>query len=159
MERKLEAFEVWRWRRMVRVSWMERRTNYSIFEEVGKETRLLGLQMSLMSHVMRREKLENLSLTGKISGERGRGRPRMKYMVVLRWQWEEDWGPERCCRWRETEKSGNPWSPASSRIRNFGKKMVSCSVSNNFQPLNSPEQKLADFLVIKRTAEVKCRIR
>ena len=88
MERKLEAFEVWCWRRMMRVSWTERRTNDSIFEEIGKERELLRTirrrQMRFLGHVMRREQLENLSLTGRISGERGRGRPRMKYLDGLK---------------------------------------------------------------------------
>ena len=88
MERKLEAFEVWCWRRMMRVSWTERRTNDSIFEEIGRERELLRTirkrQMRFLGHVMRREQLENLSLTGRISGERGRGRPRMKYLDGLR---------------------------------------------------------------------------
>ena len=88
MERRLEAFEVWCWRRMMRVSWMERRTNVSIFEEIGRERELLRSirrrQMRFLGHVMRREQLENVSLTGRISGARGRGRPRIKYMDGLR---------------------------------------------------------------------------
>ena len=88
MERKLEAFEVWCWRRIMRVSWMERRTNDSIFEEIGKERELLRTirrrQMRFLGHVMRREQLENLSLTGRVSGRRGRGRPRVKYMDGLK---------------------------------------------------------------------------
>ena len=88
MEKRLEAFEVWCWRRMMRVSWTERRTNESIFEEIGKERELLRTirrrQMRFLGHVMRREQLENLSLTGRICGERGRGRPRVKYMDGLK---------------------------------------------------------------------------
>ena len=63
---------------------MERKTNDSILEEIGKERELLRVlrrrQIRLLGHVMRREQLENLSLTGRVSGERGRGKPRMKYM-------------------------------------------------------------------------------
>ena len=87
MERKVEAFEVWCWRRMTRVTWTERRTNYSIFEEIGKERELLRTirrQMRFLGQVIRRKQLEKLSLAGRISGERGRGRPRMKHLDGLK---------------------------------------------------------------------------
>ena len=68
----------------MRVSWTERRTNDSIFGDIGGERELLRTirrrQMRFLGHVMRREQIENLSLTGRIPGERGRGRPRMKYL-------------------------------------------------------------------------------
>ena len=66
----------------MRVSWMGRRTNYYTHEEIRKERELLRIitrkKMKLLCHVMRRKKLENLSLTGRSSG--GRGRSCMKYM-------------------------------------------------------------------------------
>ena len=84
MEKRLEAFEMWCWRRMLRVSWVERRTNESIFQEIGMRRELLitirRRQLGFLGHVLRREGLENLSLTGRIAGSRGRGRPRIKYM-------------------------------------------------------------------------------
>ena len=84
MEKRLEAFEMWCWRRMLRVSWTERRTNESILEEIGKQRELMRTikkrQLGFLGHVFRKESLENLSLTGKIDGSRGRGRPRIKYM-------------------------------------------------------------------------------
>ena len=73
---------------MFRVSWVERRTNESILQEVGKRRELLRTikrrQLGFLGHVMRREALENLSLTGKIAGSRGRGRPRIKYMDAIK---------------------------------------------------------------------------
>ena len=84
MERRLEAFEMWCWRRMLRISWMERRTNDSILEELGKQREMIKTirrrQLGFLGHALRREALENLSLTGRIPGTRARGRPRMKYM-------------------------------------------------------------------------------
>ena len=84
MEKRLEAFEMWCWRRMLRISWTERRTNESILVEISKQRELLKIirrrQLGFLGHVLRREALENISLTGRIHGSRGRGRPRIKYM-------------------------------------------------------------------------------
>ena len=83
-EERLEAFEIWCWRRMLSVSWVERMTNESILEEIGKKRELLTTirrrQLRFLGHILRREDLKNLSLTGKIVGLRGRGRPRIKCM-------------------------------------------------------------------------------
>ena len=72
----------------MKVSWTERRTNESILEEIGKRRELLDLirtrQLRFLGHVMREEELENLCITGKICGDRGRGRPRLKYMDSVR---------------------------------------------------------------------------
>ena len=88
MERRLEAFEMWCYRRMMRVSWTERRTNQSILDEIQRSRELMKniqkRQLGFLGHVLRREELENLSLTGRIDGQRGRGRPRVKYMDGLR---------------------------------------------------------------------------
>ena len=68
----------------MRISWTERRTNESVLQEIGKPRELLKTirkrQLSFLGHALRREALENLSITGRISGSRGRGRPRIKYM-------------------------------------------------------------------------------
>ena len=88
MERRLEAFEMWCWRRMMRVSWTERRTNESILDEIQGSRELMKnirkRQLGFLGHVLRREEIENLSLTGKIDGLRGRGRPRVKYMDSIK---------------------------------------------------------------------------
>ena len=84
MEERLEAFEMWCWRRMMRVSWTERRSNESILDEIQRSREMMkGIrkrQLGFLGHVLRREEMENLSLTGRIDGQRGRGRPRVKYM-------------------------------------------------------------------------------
>ena len=88
MEGRLEAMEMWCWRRMLRVSWTEKRTNGSILDEIDKERELLEnirrRQLRFLGHVIRRDQLENLSLTGRVEGSRGRGRPRLKYMDSLK---------------------------------------------------------------------------
>ena len=87
-EKRLEAFEIWCWRRMLRVSWVGRKTNESILEEIGKKREMLRMirirQLGFLGHILRKEALENLSLTGKIARSRGRGRPRKKYMDGIR---------------------------------------------------------------------------
>ena len=84
MELRLEAMEMWCWRRMMRVSWTERRSNASILETIGGRRELLATvrqrQMTFLGHVIRADGLENLTITGRIAGSRSRGRPRMKYV-------------------------------------------------------------------------------
>ena len=84
MEERLEAMEMWCWRRMLRVSWVERRSNASILEAIGSGRELMAAlrkrQMGFLGHVMREDGLENLAMTGRIAGSRGRGRPRKKYL-------------------------------------------------------------------------------
>ena len=84
MEKRLEAMEMWCWRRMLRVSWTERRTNVNILEAIESGRELMAIlrkrQMGFLGHVMRAGGLENLAMTGRISGSRGRGRPRKKYL-------------------------------------------------------------------------------
>ena len=84
MEKRLEAMEMWCWRRMLRVSWTERRTNVNILEAIESGRELMAVlrkrQMGFLGHVMRASGLENLAMTGRISGSRGRGRPRKKYL-------------------------------------------------------------------------------
>ena len=68
-------FKIWSWRSMLRVSWVERRTNDSILEEIGKTRELLRMimrrQLEFLGHTLRREALENFRLTVKIAGSRG----------------------------------------------------------------------------------------
>ena len=86
-EQRLQAAEMWFWRRMLKVSWTERRTNEEVLHRVSVGRELLSSvkdrQMCFLGHVMRRQQLEHLSLTGKIEGRRPRGRPRQKYLDGL----------------------------------------------------------------------------
>ena len=86
-EKRLQAAEMWFWRRMLKISWTERRTNEEVLERVGIGRELLTSvrtrQMRFVGHEIRRGELEHLSLTGKIDGRRTRGRPRQKFMDGL----------------------------------------------------------------------------
>ena len=88
MEQRLEAMEMWCWRRMLRVGRVERRSNASILESIRGRRELLAVvrkrQMTFLGHVMRADGLENLAMTGRIAGSRSRGRPRKKYLDKMK---------------------------------------------------------------------------
>ena len=88
MEKRLEAAEMWMWRRVLNVSWTERVRNERILERMGTERELLTTirrrQLQFLGHVLRLEGLEHLCLTGRIEGVRARGRQREKFMDGIR---------------------------------------------------------------------------
>ena len=80
---RIYAFELWCWRRLLRVPWAARRSNQSILEEISPGCSLEGLMLKLklqyLSHVMRRvDSLEKTLMLGGIGGRRRRGRQRMR---------------------------------------------------------------------------------
>ena len=75
---KIDAFELWCWRRLLRVPWTARRSNQSILKEIGSAYSLEGLMLKLklqyFGHLMRRtNSLEKTLMLGKIEGRRRRG--------------------------------------------------------------------------------------
>ena len=80
---RADAFELWCWRRLLRVPWTARRSNQSILKEISPEYSLEGLRPKLklqyFGHLMRRaDSLEKTLILGKIEGRRRRGRQRMR---------------------------------------------------------------------------------
>ena len=80
-----DAFELWCWRRLLRVLWTTRRSNQSILKEISPEYSLEGLMMKLklqyFGHLMRRtDSLEKTLMLGKTEGRRKRGRQRMRWL-------------------------------------------------------------------------------
>ena len=76
--RRIDAFELWCWRRLLRVSWTARKSNQSILKEISPEYSLEGVMLKLklqyFGHLMRRaDSLEKTSMMGKIEGRRRRG--------------------------------------------------------------------------------------
>ena len=76
--RRIDAFELWCWRRLLRVPWTARRSNQSILEEISPEISLEGIMLKLklqyFGHVMRRvDSLEKTLMLGGIGGRRRRG--------------------------------------------------------------------------------------
>ena len=81
---KIDAFELWCWRRFLRVPWTARRTTHSILKEISPGYSLEGLMLKLklqyFGHLMRRvDSLEKTLMLGGIGGRRGRGRQRMRW--------------------------------------------------------------------------------
>ena len=79
---RIDAFELWCWRRLLRVPWTARRSNHSILKEISPEYSLEGLMLKLIQyfgHLMRRiDSLEKTWMLVKIEGRRRRGRQRMR---------------------------------------------------------------------------------
>ena len=83
--RRMDAFELWCWRRLLRVPWTARRSNQSILKEISPEYSLEGLMLKLklqyFGHLMQRnDSFENTLMLGKIEGRRRRGRQRMRWL-------------------------------------------------------------------------------
>ena len=81
--RRIDAFELWCWRRLLRVPWTARRSNQSILKEMSPGISLEGMMLKLKlqdsGHLMRRvDSLEKTFMLGGIGGRRRRGRPRMR---------------------------------------------------------------------------------
>ena len=83
--RRIDAFELWCWRRLFRVPWTARRSNQSILKEVSPGCSLEGLMLKLklqyFGHLMQRvDSLEKTLMLGGIGGRRKRGRQRMRWL-------------------------------------------------------------------------------
>ena len=81
----IDAFELWCWRRLLRVPWTTRRCNQSILKEISSGCSLKGLMLKLkfqyFFHLMRRaDSFEKTLMLGKIEGRRRRGRQRMRWL-------------------------------------------------------------------------------
>ena len=83
--RRIDAFELWCWRRLLRVPWTARRSNQSILKEISPEYSLeelmLKLKLQYLSHLMwRTDSLEKTLMLGKTEGRKRRGRQRMRWL-------------------------------------------------------------------------------
>ena len=78
---RIDAFELWCWRRLLRVPWTARRSNQSILKEISLECSLEGLMLKLQyfGHLMQRtDSFEKMLMLGKIEGRKRRGQQRMR---------------------------------------------------------------------------------
>ena len=83
--RRIDAFELWCWRRLLRIPWIAKRSNHSILKEISPGCSLEGLMLKLklqyFGHLMRRvDSLEKTLMLGKIEGRRRWGRQRMRWL-------------------------------------------------------------------------------
>ena len=82
--RRIDAFELWGWRKLLRVPWTARRSNQSILKispGISLEGMMLKLKLQYFGHLMQRvDSLEKTLMLGKIGGKRRRGRQRMRWL-------------------------------------------------------------------------------
>ena len=86
--RRIDAFELWCWRRLLRVPWTARRSNQSILKEISPgcslERLMLKLKLQYFGHLMRRtDSFEKTLMLGKIEGRRRRGRQRIRWLNCI----------------------------------------------------------------------------
>ena len=84
-QQRIDAFELWYWRRVLRVPWTARRSNQAILKEISREYSLEGLTLKLklqyFGHLMQRaDSFEKTLMLGKIEGRRRRGQQRMRWL-------------------------------------------------------------------------------
>ena len=87
-EKKLESAEMWFIRRIMRISWMDKKSNESVLKDANLERSLIKTirrrQLQFLGHNCRHKGLEYLSITGKIEGKRSRGRQRITFIESLK---------------------------------------------------------------------------
>ena len=112
---RIDAFELWCWRRLLRVPWTARRSNQSILKEISPEYSVEGLMLKLQyfGYLMRRtDLLEKTLLLGKIDSRRRRGQQRIKRLSLTQWTWA--WASSGSWWW--TGKPGMLQSMGSQRV-------------------------------------------
>ena len=117
---RINAFELWCWRRLLQVLWNTRRSKQSILKEINPEYSLEGLKLKLklpyFGHLMRRaDSLEKTLMLGKIEGRKRRGNRGQDGWMALLTQWTWVWA--RPGRWWRTGKPGVLQSMRSQRVR------------------------------------------
>ena len=102
---RINAFELWCWRRLLRVPWTARRSNQSILKEISPGCSLEGLMFKLklqyFGHLMRRaNSFEKTLMLGKTEGRRRRGRQRMRWLDGITNSWTWVWVDSGSWWWR-----------------------------------------------------------
>lgn len=98
---RLEAVEMWLWRKMTKTRWVDRKTNERVLEEVGEKRQLMktieNRKIKLIGHLLRHSEFLSNIFEGRVEGSRPRGRPRKQYF-------EEIQKPMRCTSYQKMKK-------------------------------------------------------
>ena len=127
---RIDAFELWCWRRLLKVPWTARRSNQSIRKEINLGISLEGMMLKLklhyFGHLMQRvDSLEKTLILGGIGGRRRRGRPRMASRTRWTWVWVNSatwWWTGRpgvCDSWGHKKSDTTEWLNWTDCINNL----------------------------------------
>ena len=121
---RINAFELWGWRKLLRVPWTARRSNQSILKEISPEYSLEGLMLKLklqyFGHLMRRaDSLEKTLILGKIGGRRRRRQQRMRWLCGI-----TDSADMSLSKLWEIVKDREAWNASAYGISRIGHNLV-----------------------------------
>ena len=116
---RIDAFELWFWRRLLRTPWTARRSNQSILKDISPEYSLAGLMLKLklqyFGHLRRRtDSLEKTLMLGKIEGRKRRGWQRMRCLMSSLTQWIWVWVNSGSWWWTGRPGYCSPWGRKES---------------------------------------------
>ena len=139
--RRIDAFELWCWRRLLRVPWTARRSNWSILKDISPgcslEGMMLKLKLQYFGHLMRRvDSLEKTLMLGRTGGRRKRGWQRMRWLDgITDWMDVSEWtlglgdrqGDLACCNsWGHKESDKTEQLNLTELTWRYGKKLCVC---------------------------------
>ena len=151
---RIDAFELWCWRRLLRVPWTARRSNLSILKEISPKYSLEGLILKLklqsFGHVMwRADSFEKTLMLGTIEGWRRRGRQGMRWMASpTQWTWV--WVNSRNWWWTGRPGVLQSVGSAKSQIR------VNDWTEQNWEYIKKLEAKVSNFIYSEKIPHYNC---